>query len=130
VGRRRTHAWRLPAAVQPGGGCDGRSAVCSGRHCIAASNDQPVAGAASGSDGAEAYALSPREQEVTRLIARGAGTAEIAATLFVSPHTVRDYVKTIFDKVGVSSRGEPTAKFFAEHYTRPLHEGCYHVDGE
>jgi DNA-binding CsgD family transcriptional regulator len=78
----------------------------------------------------EAYALSPREQEVTRLIARGAGTAEIAATLFVSPHTVRDYVKTIFDKAGVSSRGELTAKFFAEHYTQPLHEGCYHVDGE
>jgi len=78
----------------------------------------------------EAYALSPREQEVTRLIARGVGTAEIAATLFVSPHTVRDYVKTIFEKVAVSSRGELTAKFFAEHYTQPLHEGAYHVDGE
>lgn len=78
----------------------------------------------------EAYALTPREQEVTRLIARGAGTAEIAGTLFVSPHTVRDYVKTIFEKVGVSSRGELTAKFFAEHYTRPLHEGACHVDGE
>lgn len=78
----------------------------------------------------EAYALSPREQEITRLIARGAGTAHIAATLFVSPHTVRDHIKTIFEKVGVSSRGELTAKFFAEHYTQPLHEGAYHVDGE
>jgi DNA-binding NarL/FixJ family response regulator len=78
----------------------------------------------------EAYALSPREQEVTRLIARGLGTADIAARLFVSPHTVRDYVKAIFEKVGVSSRGELTAKLFAEHYTRPLHEGAYHVDGE
>ena len=78
----------------------------------------------------EAYALSPREQEITRLIARGVGTAEIAATLFVSPHTVRDYIKTIFEKVGVSSRGELTAKFFAEHYGRPLRGGAYHVDGE
>jgi DNA-binding CsgD family transcriptional regulator len=78
----------------------------------------------------EAYALSPREQEVTRLIARGAGTAEIAAALFVSPHTVRDYVKAVFEKVGVSSRGELTAKLFAEHYTRPLHQGVRHVDGE
>jgi DNA-binding CsgD family transcriptional regulator len=77
----------------------------------------------------EAYALSPREQEVTRLIARGAGTAEIAATLFVSPHTVRDYVKAVFEKVGVSSRGELTAKLFAEHYTRPLRQGAHHVDG-
>jgi DNA-binding CsgD family transcriptional regulator len=78
----------------------------------------------------EAYALSPRERGVTRLIAGGMGTAEIAASLFVSPHTVRDYVKAIFEKVGVSSRGELTAKLFAEHYTGPLHEGAYHVDGE
>ena len=78
----------------------------------------------------EAYALSPREQEVTRLIASGMGTAEIAATLFVSLHTVRDYVKAIFEKVGVSSRGELTAKFFAEHYAQPLRRGAYHVDGE
>lgn len=78
----------------------------------------------------EAYALSPREQEVTRLIAGGARTAQIAARLFVSPHTVRDHVKAIFEKVGVSSRGELTAKLFAEHYARPLHHGAYHADGE
>ena len=78
----------------------------------------------------EAYALSPREQEVTRLIASGMGTAEIAVKLFVSPHTVRDYVKAIFEKVGVSSRGELTAKLFAEHYVQPLRHGAYHVDGE
>jgi DNA-binding CsgD family transcriptional regulator len=78
----------------------------------------------------DAYALSRREQEVTRLIAGGMGTAEIASRLFVSPHTVRDYVKAIFDKVGVSSRGELTAKLFAEHYAQPLRQGAYHVDGE
>jgi hypothetical protein len=33
---------------------------------------------------------------------------------------VRDYVKVIFDKVGVSSRGELVAKLFAEHYA-PVH---------
>jgi hypothetical protein len=36
------------------------------------------------------------------------------------PYTVRDYVKTIFEKVGVSSRGELVAKLFAEHYA-PIH---------
>jgi DNA-binding CsgD family transcriptional regulator len=78
----------------------------------------------------EAYALTPREQQVTQLIARGATTAEIAASLYLSPHTVRDYVKTVFDKVRVSTRGELVAKLFAEHYARPLHMGAYHVDGE
>jgi DNA-binding CsgD family transcriptional regulator len=64
----------------------------------------------------EAYDLSEREQEITRLIARGAGTAEIARELFLSPHTVRDHVKAVFAKVEVSSRGELVAKLFAEHY--------------
>jgi DNA-binding CsgD family transcriptional regulator len=68
----------------------------------------------------EAYELSPRERQITELIARGAGTAEIAERLHLSSHTVRDYVKAVFDKVGVSSRGELVARLYAEHYA-PLH---------
>jgi DNA-binding CsgD family transcriptional regulator len=67
-----------------------------------------------------AYELTAREQEITQLISQGAGTAEIAARLFLSTHTVRDHVKAIFEKVGVSSRGELIATLFAEHYA-PLH---------
>jgi DNA-binding CsgD family transcriptional regulator len=68
----------------------------------------------------QAYALSPRERQITELIAQGVGTGDIAARLHLSAHTVRDYVKAVFDKVGVSSRGELVAKLFAEHYA-PLH---------
>ena len=57
-----------------------------------------------------------------RAIARGNSTPEIAAELFLSAHTVRDYIKAVFDKVGVSSRGELVAKLFAEHYADPFHE--------
>ena len=64
----------------------------------------------------EAYGLTGRELEVTRLIARGLGTSQIAAQLILSPHTVRDHVKAVFEKVGVSSRGELVAKVFADHY--------------
>jgi DNA-binding CsgD family transcriptional regulator len=64
----------------------------------------------------EAYDLSPREEQITRLIALGAGTSEIARRLHLSPHTVRDHVKAIFQKVAVTSRGELVAKLFAEHY--------------
>ena len=49
--------------------------------------------------------------------ARGLGTAEIAEHLFVSQPTVRDHVKSVFEKVGVSSRGELVAKVFADHYS-------------
>ena len=33
---------------------------------------------------------------------------------------MRDYVKAVCEKVGVSSRGELVAKLFAEHYD-PIH---------
>jgi hypothetical protein len=41
----------------------------------------------------QAYDLTDREQQITSLIARGAGTADIAEELFLSAHTVRDHVK-------------------------------------
>ena len=69
----------------------------------------------------EAYGLTQRELDVTRRIARGLGTSEIAAELYLSPHTVRDHVKAIFEKVGVSSRGELVARVFADHYAQPGH---------
>ncbi|MDG4863473.1 helix-turn-helix transcriptional regulator [Streptomyces sp. T-3] len=65
---------------------------------------------------AEAYGLTPRELEITQLITRGLPTTEIAATLFISPHTVRDHLKAVFGKTEVSSRGELVARLFAEHY--------------
>ncbi|MFD9861922.1 helix-turn-helix transcriptional regulator [Streptomyces alboflavus] len=65
---------------------------------------------------AEAYGLTPRELQITQLVTRGLSTAEIAATLFISPHTVRDHLKAVFGKAEVSSRGELVARLFAEHY--------------
>ncbi len=48
----------------------------------------------------EAYGLTGREAEVTRLVARGLSTDEIASTMFVSRHTVRDHLKAIFGRSG------------------------------
>ncbi|MFH9687242.1 LuxR C-terminal-related transcriptional regulator [Streptomyces sp. NPDC017413] len=69
----------------------------------------------------DAYELTDRETEVTQYIARGLPTGEIAAQLHLSPHTVRDHVKAVFEKAGVSSRGELVGKLFTEHYA-PLAE--------
>ncbi|MFE6286777.1 LuxR C-terminal-related transcriptional regulator [Streptomyces sp. NPDC057877] len=65
---------------------------------------------------AEAYGLTAREVQITRLVARGMPTAGIAATLVISPHTVRDHLKSVFAKTRVSSRGELVARLFTEHF--------------
>jgi DNA-binding NarL/FixJ family response regulator len=49
-------------------------------------------------------ALSDREREVLALIAEGAANGDIARRLFLSDKTVRNYVSSIFTKLGVDSR--------------------------
>jgi hypothetical protein len=50
-----------------------------------------------------------------------------AAELFLSAHTVRDHIKSIFSKLDVSSRGELVATIFADHYGPALHRLDPHV---
>ena len=49
-------------------------------------------------------ALTEREREVLRLLARGKANKQIAANLFVSEKTVKAHVSSILMKLGVTSR--------------------------
>ena len=48
--------------------------------------------------------LSPREVEVLRRFAGGAGPAEIAAAMFLSYGTVRNYLASAVTKLGARNR--------------------------
>jgi ATP/maltotriose-dependent transcriptional regulator MalT len=54
--------------------------------------------------------LTPREEEVLRLVAAGRSNREIAGDLFISAKTASVHVSNILGKLGVSSRGEAAAK--------------------
>jgi DNA-binding NarL/FixJ family response regulator len=50
--------------------------------------------------------LTPREREVARLVSDGMCNREVAQRLELSIHTVKNYLFSIFDKIGVSNRAE------------------------
>lgn len=69
---------------------------------------------------ADAYGLTDRERAITQLVATGLSTTSIAERLHLSPWTVQDHLKSIFEKTGAGTRGELVACLFFEHYAPRL----------
>jgi DNA-binding NarL/FixJ family response regulator len=57
------------------------------------------------------HELSPREQEVLELLARGYLYKEIAERLNISVPTVNTYIRRMYEKLHVRSRAQAVAKF-------------------
>ena len=53
--------------------------------------------------------LSPREDEVLRLVAQGATNKEIADSLFISENTVKTHLRNIMDKLHLANRSQAAA---------------------
>jgi DNA-binding CsgD family transcriptional regulator len=64
----------------------------------------------------EVNGVTAREREVATLLARGLSNPEIAETLVISPHTVQDHIKSLYEKLGVGSRQELVARVFIDEY--------------
>jgi DNA-binding CsgD family transcriptional regulator len=50
--------------------------------------------------------LTPREREIAQLVARGLTSRQVADRLHLSPRTVDNRLASIYDKLGISGRGE------------------------
>ena len=60
------------------------------------------------------YGINEREQEIIRLIAEGYSNREIAAELFLSEGTIRNYLSAILDKLQLRDRTQ-VAVFYYQH---------------
>ena len=63
--------------------------------------------------------LSARETEVLTLIVKGMSNKQIAATLNIAEHTVKNHVKSILSKLGVEDRTQAA--------TSALQRGIVHL---
>ena len=112
--RTRAGRWLLVRGSVLGEGDDARAAVML--EAAAAPELAPLI--------ADSYGLTARERAVTRLVAHGRSTTEIGRLLYLSPYTVQDHLKAVFDKVGVGTRGELVARLFFDHYAPRLASGA------
>jgi len=89
---------------------------------ISRARDRPLARtmgiAVSGTDEQGSHSLSPREREVSVLLAQGRTNAEIARALYISEVTVKVHVRHILQKLGVRNRAE-AAVLVATETTTP-----------
>lgn len=63
-------------------------------------------------------ALTPRQMEVLRLIARGLGNERIGDRLGLSPHTIKNHVHNILERLDAKDRAEAVAHAYQRHWLR------------
>lgn len=62
----------------------------------------------------EKYDISEREQEIITLVAEGLSNKEISSKLYLSEGTVRNYLSTILEKLGLRDRTQLAVFYYKE----------------
>ena len=72
--------------------------------------------------------LSEREAEILALITQGMSNADVARLTYLSPNTVKSYIRTIYRKLGVGSRTKAVL-WGVNHGFTPDHHRIEHWRG-
>jgi DNA-binding NarL/FixJ family response regulator len=72
--------------------------------------------------------LSDREAEILALITQGKSNADVARLTYLSPNTVKSYIRTIYRKIGVASRTQAVL-WGVDHGFTPDHHRIEHWRG-
>jgi DNA-binding NarL/FixJ family response regulator len=72
--------------------------------------------------------LSDREAEILALITQGKSNADVARLTYLSPNTVKSYIRTIYRKIGVESRTRAVL-WGVDHGFTPDHHRIEHWRG-
>ena len=72
--------------------------------------------------------LSERESEILALITQGLSNAEVAAHTFLTPNTVKSYIRTLYRKIEVASRTQAVL-WGIDHGFAPDHHRIDHWRG-
>jgi DNA-binding NarL/FixJ family response regulator len=72
--------------------------------------------------------LTDREAEILALITQGKSNAEVAAQTYLSPNTVKSYIRTIYRKIDVASRTQAVL-WGVKHGFTPDHHRIDHWRG-
>jgi DNA-binding NarL/FixJ family response regulator len=68
--------------------------------------------------GEQATYPNPREQRVIELVAQGLKNKEVASEIGTTEHVVKNYLRTIYDKLGLWNRVELALWYEARQFER------------
>jgi DNA-binding NarL/FixJ family response regulator len=74
------------------------------------------------------FKITPRDQEVLKLLVQGCSNKEIAAQLKISPRTVKQHLRTLFLRAGIRE-GRKRVKLATAIFQKEQMETCHHGTG-
>jgi DNA-binding NarL/FixJ family response regulator len=70
--------------------------------------------------------ITPRDQQVLKLLVQGCSNKDIARELHISPRTVKQHLRTLFLRAGIKE-GRKRVKLATAVFSKEQLESCNHV---